>query len=164
MVVGMGHPRDDLERLASYVVDARIKAGYATRKELALATGVTARTLGKLETGTERVSPDTLARVAKAIGWTPDSPALVMTGHEPVPLGDPARPRPDVVHLGDPSRQPSKSARAAFEDDPYMQALIDLPATTPDEDEIKAMLITVLKERRREQRGERDRSRGDETA
>ena len=79
----MNQPREDLHRLASYVVDARIKAGFATRKDFAAATGVTARTLGKLETASERVSNDTLARVARELRWTPDSPALVMAGREP---------------------------------------------------------------------------------
>lgn len=76
-------PREDLARLASYVISARIAAGYATRKDFAAAIGVTARTLGKLETASEPVSSDTLARVANGLGWTPDSPARVLTGLEP---------------------------------------------------------------------------------
>jgi transcriptional regulator with XRE-family HTH domain len=90
--MAMGQPREDLDRLASYVVAARIAAGFPARKDFAAATGVTARTLGKLETGSERVSAETLARVAEALAWTPDSPALVMAGREPVPAA--GRPRP----------------------------------------------------------------------
>lgn len=81
----MKHTREDLARLASYVISARIKAGYPTRQEFAAAIGVTARTLGKLETGAEEVSADTLARVCAGVGWTPDSPALILAGKEPKP-------------------------------------------------------------------------------
>jgi transcriptional regulator with XRE-family HTH domain len=125
MVVGMNQPRDDLERLASYVVGARIKAGFATRKDFAAATGITARTLGKLETAAGRVSSDTLARVAAELGWTPDSPSLVMAGREPVPAGghpDPPQPRPVLV----PSPPPSGmlSAWLATATDEMIEAII----------------------------------------
>lgn len=108
MVMLMSNPRPDLRRLASYVIAARIQAGYATRKEFAAATGITARTLGKLENATEPVSGETLARVAEAVHWTPDSPALVMAGREPVPAGTAdrsAQPRPAI-----PGPPPSGSA------------------------------------------------------
>lgn len=97
MVVAMNQPREDLRRLASYVIDARIKAGFSTRKEFAAATGVTARTLGKLENASERVSNDTLARVARELQWTPDSPARVMAGGEPVPAARAALPFRPVI-------------------------------------------------------------------
>lgn len=83
----MRQPREDLQRLATYVISARISAGYQTRKEFAAAIGVTARTLGKLETGSERVSADTLVRVAKGVGWTPDSPMRILSGREPLEQG-----------------------------------------------------------------------------
>lgn len=100
----MGQSREDLQRLASYVISARIAAGYGTRKEFAEAIGVTARTLGKLETAAERVSPDTLARVAKGVGWTPDSPARILAGLEPradtgLSLVDREVPDPDETEL-----------------------------------------------------------------
>lgn len=75
--------REDWPRLGTYVVSARKSAGFSTRRAFATAVGVTDRTLGKLEGG-ERVSPDTLAAVADAVGWTPDSPQLVLSGREPV--------------------------------------------------------------------------------
>ena len=76
--------QEDWPRLAAYVVSARKAAGYATAIALAGATGVTSRTLGKLERG-ERVSRDTLAAVAREVGWAPDSPDRVLAGGEPVP-------------------------------------------------------------------------------
>lgn len=115
----MNAPREDLSRLASYVVDARIKAGFPTRKEFAAATGVTARTLGKLETASERVSDGTLARVARELHWTPDSPARVMAGGEPVPMDAavaPARPARGGALEGD-------TASALFLDDPAAAAI-----------------------------------------
>jgi transcriptional regulator with XRE-family HTH domain len=133
MVVAMNQRREDLPRLASYVVDARLKAGFSTRKEFADATGVTARTLGKLETASERVSSETLARVAEKLHWTPDSPALIMSGQEPVPAGTPAPPRPDVMYrhpLHD--AETVRRAKVLFPDDPALQAiwLLDEPEET----------------------------------
>lgn len=100
----MNQPREDLARLASYVISARIKAGYPTRKDFAAAIGVTARTLGKLETASEEVSGETLARVSAGVGWTPDSPALILAGGEPKPdrslsLVAGVVPDPDEVRL-----------------------------------------------------------------
>lgn len=74
--------REDWERLASYVISARIDAGYKDRRSFAAATGITERTLGTLETG-HRVSPDTLAVVERYVGWRPDSARQVLRGGEP---------------------------------------------------------------------------------
>jgi transcriptional regulator with XRE-family HTH domain len=79
----MPRTNEDWPRLASYVVSARIAAGFKDRRALSAATGVTDRTLGKLETG-NRVSPDTLAAIEIAVGWRPDSARTVLNGGEPV--------------------------------------------------------------------------------
>lgn len=76
---------EDWQRLASYVVSARVTAGFKDRRSLAHATGITERTLGTLENG-RRVSPETLAVVEKAIGWKPDSARQVLRGGEPEPV------------------------------------------------------------------------------
>lgn len=81
----MNRPLEDWPRLASYVVSARIAAGYRDRIEFAAATGITHRTLGKLENG-QRVSPDTLAVVEQKVGWKPDSARMVLAGGEPALL------------------------------------------------------------------------------
>lgn len=78
----MNRPREDWPRLASYVISARIAAGYRDRQEFAAATGITARTLGKLETG-HPVSPETLAVVEQHVGWRPDSARQILAGGEP---------------------------------------------------------------------------------
>ncbi len=78
----MNSPREDWPRLGSYVVSARKAAGYKDRRALERATGISERTLGKLENG-QRVSADTLAAVAEKVHWTPDSPRLVLAGGEP---------------------------------------------------------------------------------
>ena len=88
MVRAMGTAREDWPRLASYVVSARLAAGYKDRRSLAAATEVTERTLGKLETG-QRVSSDTLAAVEQAVGWRPDSARMILRGEEPVPQDSP---------------------------------------------------------------------------
>jgi transcriptional regulator with XRE-family HTH domain len=127
MVVAMNQPHEDLARLASYVVGARIKAGFATRKDFAAATGITARTLGKLETAAGRVSADTLARVTGVLGWTPDSPALVMAGREPVPAG--GRPEP-------PSPPPRLSVAPSL---PPAGRLGEWLTSLPDEDIVRVV-------------------------
>jgi transcriptional regulator with XRE-family HTH domain len=78
----MNSPREDWPRLGSYVVSARKAAGYKDRRALERATGISERTLGKLENGL-RVGADTLAAVAEKVHWTPDSPRLVLAGGEP---------------------------------------------------------------------------------
>ena len=53
---------EDWQRLADYVVARRVELGMRDRRAFAEATGVTERTLGKLENG-QRVSPSTLGMV-----------------------------------------------------------------------------------------------------
>lgn len=79
----MNQQREDWPRLASYVVSARVRAGFEDRDAFADAIGVTARTLGTLERG-KRVGPKTLARIADELHWTPASPQLILAGSEPV--------------------------------------------------------------------------------
>jgi len=84
----MNRPREDWLRLASYVVSARLAAGFKDRHALSAATGVTERTLGKLETG-QRVSVETIALVEQAVGWKPDSARTILDGGEPSPAVQP---------------------------------------------------------------------------
>jgi len=73
---------EDWLRLADYVVARRVELGMRDRRALAEATGVTERTLGKLENG-QRVSPSTLAMVENRLGWAPGSSRRVLAGGEP---------------------------------------------------------------------------------
>jgi hypothetical protein len=52
------------------------------RRAFAEATGVTERTLGKLENG-QRVSPSTLGMVENHLGWAPGSCRRLLAGGEP---------------------------------------------------------------------------------
>ena len=128
----MSQPRNDLARLASYVISARIEAGYGTRKDFADAIGVTARTLGKLETAAERVSADTLARVAKGLGWTPDSPGRVLAGLEPLSA---APPRLSVV----PGRPTIEELLAELPAEPTDEEFAAWIARFPDGDRIDVL-------------------------
>src|SRR5262245_46217733 len=69
--------REDWERLASYVVSARLAAGYRDRRQLAAATGITDRTIGTLENG-RPVSPETLAAIESVVGWKPNSARQIL--------------------------------------------------------------------------------------
>jgi hypothetical protein len=73
---------EDWRRLADYVVARRVELGMRDRRALAEVTGVTERTLGKLENG-QRVSPSTLAMVENRLGWAPGSCRRILAGGEP---------------------------------------------------------------------------------
>src|SRR6266516_119712 len=74
---------EDWKRLGDYVVARRIALGMRDRRALAAVTGVTDRTLGKLENG-RRVSASTLGAVENQLGWAPGSCRRVLAGGEPV--------------------------------------------------------------------------------
>jgi hypothetical protein len=93
---------EDWLRLADYVIAGRVELGMRDRRAFAQATGVTERTLGKLENG-QRVSPSTLAMVENRIGWAPGSCRRILTGGEPI-MGSPDRVQavyedPTLLHL-----------------------------------------------------------------
>jgi hypothetical protein len=73
---------EDWQRLADYVVARRVELGMRDRRALAAATGITDRTLGKLENG-QRVSPSTLGVIENVFGWAPGSCRRIMAGGEP---------------------------------------------------------------------------------
>jgi transcriptional regulator with XRE-family HTH domain len=73
---------EDWRRLADYVVARRVELGMRDRRAFAEATGVTERTLGKLEKG-QRVSASTLAIVENQLGWAPGSYRRILAGGEP---------------------------------------------------------------------------------
>jgi len=75
-------PEDDWRRLADYVVARRVELGMRERRALAAATGVTDRTLGKLENG-QQVSPSTLAVIENELGWSPGSCRRILAGGGP---------------------------------------------------------------------------------
>lgn len=74
---------DNWRRLADYVVAGRVALGMRDRRALAATTGVTERTLGKLENG-QRVSASTLGAVENRLGWAPGSCRRILAGGEPV--------------------------------------------------------------------------------
>src|ERR1700689_5770984 len=73
---------EDWRRLADYVVARRVELGMRDRRAFAEATGVTERTLGKLENG-QRVSPSTLGMVENRLGWAPGSCRRILAGGGP---------------------------------------------------------------------------------
>ena len=77
---------EDWSRLADYVVARRVELGMRDRRALAAATGVTDRTLGKLENG-RRVSASTLGVIENHLSWTPGSCRRILAGGEPTVVG-----------------------------------------------------------------------------
>ena len=93
---------EDWRRLADYVVARRVERGMRDRRAFAEATGVTERTLGKLENG-QHVSPSTLGMVENRLGWAPGSCRRILAGGEPKvgspDLGQPEYEDPTLWHL-----------------------------------------------------------------
>ena len=92
---------EDWRRLADYVVARRVELGMRDRRALAAATGITDRTLGKLENG-QRVSPSTLGVIENLFGWAPGSCRRIMAGGEPSVIAGQADARyddPTLRHL-----------------------------------------------------------------
>jgi hypothetical protein len=91
---------EDWRRLADYVVARRVELGMRDRRALAKATGVTDRTLGKLENG-QRVSASTLGVLDNQLGWAPGSCRRILSGGEPEVVG--AAREEDVAGYDDPT-------------------------------------------------------------
>jgi Helix-turn-helix len=102
---------EDWRRLADYVVARRVELGMRDRRALAAATGVTDRTLGKLENG-QRVSASTLGVIDNHLGWAPGSCRRILAGGEPEVIGAPRD--------------------AADYDDPTLRHLASTPGLPPD--------------------------------
>ena len=104
-------------RLADYVVARRIALGMRDRRALAAATGVTDRTLGKLENG-KRVSASTLGAVENELGWAPGSCRRVLADGDPVVLAA--------------TTGPGQAADHRQFDDPTLQYIAETPGLPPD--------------------------------
>ena len=101
---------EDWRRLGDYVVARRIALGMRDRRALAQVTGITERTLGKVETG-RRVSASTLGALDNHLRWAPGSCRLVLAGGEPSPA-----PAPALPHY----------------DDPTLRHIAEVPGLPPD--------------------------------
>jgi hypothetical protein len=102
---------EDWRRLADYVIARRVELNMRDRRALAEATGVTDRTLGKLENG-QRVSASTLGVVENQLGWAPGSCRRILAG-------------------GEPSAGPAKHTHAEY-DDPTLRHIASTPGLPPD--------------------------------
>jgi hypothetical protein len=124
---------EDWRRLADYVVARRTALGMRDRRALAAVTGVTDRTLGKVETG-RRVSASTLGTLENHLGWAPGSCRRILAGGEPlVP----------AAGLGGPQY-----------DDPTLQHIADVPGLPPDVVRGLIALARNWREHQEEERGE----------
>lgn len=104
-------PDDDWRRLADYVIARRVELGLRDRRALAAATGVTDRTLAKLEHG-QRVSASTLGVIENRLGWTPGTCRRILAG-------------------GDPGGGPPADREDGY-NDPTLQHLASTPGLPPD--------------------------------
>jgi Helix-turn-helix len=104
-------PGEDWRRLADYVIARRVELGMRDRRAFAAATGVTDRTLGKLENG-QRVSASTLGVIENRLGWAPGSCRRVLAG-------------------GQPALATAELPEAAY-DDPTLRHIAATPGLPPD--------------------------------
>jgi transcriptional regulator with XRE-family HTH domain len=104
---------ENWERLGDYVVARRTALGMRDRRAFAAATGVTERTLGKLENG-GRVSASTLGVVENHLGWAPGSCRGVLAGREPA-----------MASVAASQAQPQYQ-------DPTLQYIAETPGLPPD--------------------------------
>jgi Helix-turn-helix len=92
------------QRLGDYVVARRAALGMRDRRAFADATGVTDRTLGKLENG-KKVSASTLGAVENQLGWAPGSCRRILAGGEPAAVPGGAGPSrysdPTLQHIAE---------------------------------------------------------------
>jgi transcriptional regulator with XRE-family HTH domain len=102
---------EDWKRLGDYVVARRIALGMRDRRALAAVTGITDRTLGKVENG-RRVSASTLGALENHLGWAPGSCRHVLAGGEPI--------------------TPPARAGSPQYDDPTLQHIAEVPGLPPD--------------------------------
>src|SRR5258708_36767088 len=100
---------ENWERLGDYVVARRTALGMRDRRALAAATGVTDRTLGKIENG-KRVSASTLGAVENHLGWAPGPCRRLLAARAPSirpPAGPPHHDDPAPrARAGAPGRPP----------------------------------------------------------
>jgi len=106
---------ENWRRLADYVVAGRVAHGMRDRRALAIAIGVTERTLGKLENG-HRVSASTLAAIENELGWAPGSCRRILAGDEPsaaaqTTLADADNADPTLRYLADTPGLPQEVVR-----------------------------------------------------
>jgi hypothetical protein len=127
---------EDWQRLSDWVIARRIALGMRDRRTLAAATGVTERTLGKVETG-RRVSASTLGALENHLGWAPGSCRQILAGGEPVML--------------------SADPVSARYDDPTLQHIAEVPGLPPD---VVRGLIALARNWR--EQGGQDPAEGDE--
>jgi hypothetical protein len=129
---------DDWERLGDYVVARRAALGMRDRRAFAAATGITDRTLGKLENG-KHVSPSTLGAVENHLGWAPGSCRRILAGGEPT-----------VV--------PEAAGQPLYED-PTLQHIAETPGLPPD---VVRGLIALARNWRDQEHGHQEDGRQEE--
>jgi transcriptional regulator with XRE-family HTH domain len=131
---------ENWERLGDYVIARRIALGMRDRRALAVATGVTERTLGKVETG-KRVSASTLAALENHFGWAPGSCRQILGGGEPVST--------------------TAAEGIPHYDDPTLQHIAEVPGLPPD---VVRGLIALARNWREQEDRVDDRGDGGEQA
>ena len=88
-------PSQDWKRLGAFVTSRRAERGCMTQRAFAKVTGLTDRTIGKLENG-QRVGWSTLGLIEAHLGWEPGSARQILQGGDPVIRGEQAPPRSRV--------------------------------------------------------------------
>ncbi|MEV4052988.1 hypothetical protein AB0J55_17530 [Amycolatopsis sp. NPDC049688] len=83
MTTGQDWNRLDWTRLAAYVIRHRQDLGYNTTKAFADATGLSYKTVLRVERAEKPVGRDTLSVLEKHLRWKPGSATAILHGGEP---------------------------------------------------------------------------------
>jgi transcriptional regulator with XRE-family HTH domain len=78
---------DDWQRLGTYVVQRRNELGYGSQAALEEASGVSYRTISRLETG-HGIGKNNLRKIEQALRWQVGSMEQVLAGGVPMPIED----------------------------------------------------------------------------
>jgi hypothetical protein len=83
VTTGQDWNRLDWTRLAAYVIRHRQDLGYDTTKAFADVTGLSYKTVLRIERAEKPVGRDTLGLIEKHLRWKPGSAAAILHGREP---------------------------------------------------------------------------------
>lgn len=85
---------DDWERLGAYVVQRRNELGYGSQSALEEVSGVSYRTISRLETG-HSIGKNNLRKIERALQWQLGSMERILAGGEPISGAGPVSPARD---------------------------------------------------------------------
>ncbi len=137
----------DWEALARAIVARRVELGHTSRQTFVDASGLSARTVGDLETARrDSYARETLVRLERALGWASGSAQAVLDGDEPTVA------YPDVQPFTDPGG----------DDVGFIIQRIEASTLPPGQREAMLRLARTVQRRQRQEREDLSRRQAEE--